>query len=77
MKFTKKELYKSIENSSPNNDIYAMPKTYYDYATENELTYKCNDKHRNGYEYVYIHANDDSIYWLDDDSFHNKFKLVK
>lgn len=77
MKFTKKQMYNSIENCSPNNDIYAMPKSYYDFAYDNQLIYQTSDKHRNGYEYVYIHSKDDSIYWLSFEDFHNKYKLVE
>lgn len=76
MRYNTKKLYKSIEDSNIGNDIYAMPKNYYDFASENELVYTSSDKHRNGYEFVFIHSVDDSIYWLSDEDFHKKYKLV-
>lgn len=77
MKYTKKKLYKDKNNSLNTYDIYAMPKSYYEFAIDNQLIYQTSDKYRNGYEYVYIHSNDDGIYWLPDEEFHNKYKLVE
>lgn len=77
MIYAKKEIYKDINNSNSNNDIYAMPKNYYDFAIDNELVYQTSDKYINGYEYVFMHSNDDSVYWLSDEDFHKKYKLAR
>lgn len=77
MLYQKKQKYKCKINSLSNGDIYAMPKTYYEYASDNELHYKSTDKHKNGYEYVYVRGNDDGIYWLSDEEFHKKYKLIE
>ena len=77
MVYTKKQKYKCKIPSLSNDDVYAMPKSYYQYAIDNQLRYGDNDKTKNGYEYVYINSNEDGIYWLSDEEFHRKYKLVK
>ena len=68
-----KEKYKCKDkNSLVKNDIYAMPKTYYEYANDNKLYSNSTDRHRNGYEYCYVEGNDDKRYWLSDEEFHRK-----
>jgi len=72
-----KEKYKCKIQSLSNGDIYAMAKSYYKYAKDNDLFYVDSDKHKNGYEYVYVNNNEDHIYWLSYEDFHKKYKLVK
>jgi len=77
MVYKKKHKYKCKVYSLSDSDIYAMPKSYYEYAIDNQLRYVETDKHRNGYEYVYVHNNEDNIYWLSYEEFHRKYELVK